>query len=666
MNSQRHDLPMDDIVRKISTILRQPIVGLTAACLAIITTQHLFVHGFHYPMLLLLAHLVVGLVLDSSLGSKHTACWNSSIWVLLYTGLITAAALVFGYQSSLHLRNTTFLVMVLSLNWDSMIYRPAPWNIPDFGFSLGTAVRHACFFVCAALLYAQEKRLAGRRDLLLLGSVLCTVLTRRAWGYGVWGVDDGANPVSRRTSAVVLGAAIPLVLFVFFTQELKDMSDFRLPAVIVRLLAVNVLAVALLLYSGDIFGQRESAYGLCLGVRDPRLRWVLCSVFLVAVIEFDNQILQPRPSKTTAGQWMAFTVSSLATLDVYSACDILGDHVKIPALTQYSDEPPDEEEEGLFEPGSEQSLQPSGREYVGGLAKAAAALSMYSALAALTFVLLLCYGTSHSQAGPTSVQSPDRNSTYDVDVVIARYEEPLAKVAEDIDAILRTQGMAGLRTRIFLYNKSDVPLVGTDQVPRFPLADEVVVEDRPNVGRESETYLSHVLDQSGDLSPHVLFLQAEPHELQELKARIDQYFVGETSFLSLSYSGDSCLDCDHCWDLGGWHGDASTIRDIFQASNPGGQQCRDLSLTYRGQFIVSARRTRQIDPRVFQSVRRRILDDDDDEEEDGGEIGYTIERVWGVIFGCPRVSSSCPSLSSGLLGNRGAVEDCQCLDGDGT
>lgn len=52
--------------------------------------------------------------------------------------------------------------------------------------------------------------------------------------------------------------------------------------------------------------------------------------------------------------------------------------------------------------------------------------------------------------------------------------------------------------------------------------------------------------------------------------------------------------------------------------------------------------------------RSRLLSDE--------RFGFTLERSWGTIFQCPRISERCPTLLSGWIGNRAAVEDCQCVD----
>ena len=48
-------------------------------------------------------------------------------------------------------------------------------------------------------------------------------------------------------------------------------------------------------------------------------------------------------------------------------------------------------------------------------------------------------------------------------------------------------------------------------------------------------------------------------------------------------------------------------------------------------------------------------------------FGFTMERLWGLVFGCQGKMEGCPSLVAGAIGERfgrrgGDVGSCQCLD----
>lgn len=79
-----------------------------------------------------------------------------------------------------------------------------------------------------------------------------------------------------------------------------------------------------------------------------------------------------------------------------------------------------------------------------------------------------------------------------IDLVVARYNEPL-----DWLALFESQP----DFRIFVYNKGE-PYTNP----------HATVIDRPNSGREAETYLFHILHTYDSLSPYTVFLQGNPFD----------------------------------------------------------------------------------------------------------------------------------------------------------
>ena len=85
-----------------------------------------------------------------------------------------------------------------------------------------------------------------------------------------------------------------------------------------------------------------------------------------------------------------------------------------------------------------------------------------------------------------------------VDLVIARCNEGLDWLAPFCEK--------GLVDRVFVYNKGAIPIAPPQcKIP-------ILVECRPNEGRDIEAYLYHVAKYYDCLGDYTLFLQANPHD----------------------------------------------------------------------------------------------------------------------------------------------------------
>jgi hypothetical protein len=76
-----------------------------------------------------------------------------------------------------------------------------------------------------------------------------------------------------------------------------------------------------------------------------------------------------------------------------------------------------------------------------------------------------------------------------MDIVVARYKENIGWITHD-PSIYKD-------CRFFVYNKGP-------KIPNYPTIDI------PNVGRETETYFRHIVENYDSLAEHTLFIQAEP------------------------------------------------------------------------------------------------------------------------------------------------------------
>lgn len=254
-----------------------------------------------------------------------------------------------------------------------------------------------------------------------------------------------------------------------------------------------------------------------------------------------------------------------------------------------------------------------------------------------------------------------------VEFVISMYKERVDEVAY---LISRLKSIPNLReSQVHIYVKDDEANV--EWVQQGTGADIVTI--LPNIGREGETYLNHIINNWNNLAKHTVFLQADVHNPREFYPRIGDYFDPErTGMLNLGWSGQVC-NCEDCGDRFGFKDTTHIFPEIHDRIN-GSAVCDQVLLSYKGQFIVSAQRIRGVDISVYHDLHDALVDENSwahQEEYLQGRpdtmsapvFGYTMERLWNLLFQCNSmaVAWKCASMVSGSRVG-GSIEDCQCFD----
>lgn len=311
---------------------------------------------------------------------------------------------------------------------------------------------------------------------------------------------------------------------------------------------------------------------------------------------------------------------------------------------------------------------------------------LVATIGAISFLLALTASASIDTLprGPTAILDLSYQPKSRFDIVVSMYKEDPESVKRMIDrfqatALLHSLDFEGRKARVIVYTKN--PATDLDILRNATGADLVIQLE--NSGREGGTYLQHIVTRWNSLAEQTMFVQAHAHNMQELIPRIDNYLVHNTGMLSLGFSGIAC-PCGQCSDRWGWEDQTHNIPRMYEQIY--GEPCLDLQpilLSYKGQFIVSARRIRGVQRELYTQLRRSITGEDDDLRHDVTDaadadqhghmnrsssrsylFGYTMERMWGLIMQCAideRMAASCPSLLSGS-GWGGNPQDCQCLD----
>lgn len=301
------------------------------------------------------------------------------------------------------------------------------------------------------------------------------------------------------------------------------------------------------------------------------------------------------------------------------------------------------------------------------------------------------------------------NSRRKVDIVISHYNEPIDELKTLVDRIQNLESISPLQPRFFVYTKGNIDLSEASEAFN-EICDEIEWISMPNVGREAGTYLSHILTRWDDLAAHTIFIQAELHSSRGVFNRLNRNFIPliNESSMSKSYSTgvlslgtdskgkqargfyglgmtSKITTCQDARDRHSWHDifgifpylfdNLPTLADTFCTQNK-------IPLSYKGQFLVSAKRIRQVPRNVYLDLNKAVTTSEGwghniegpakgaggyDDGTSHPIVGYSMERAWYVLFGCIEqdLTRNCPSMLSSLIWSWTGSDDrmaCQCLD----
>ena len=284
----------------------------------------------------------------------------------------------------------------------------------------------------------------------------------------------------------------------------------------------------------------------------------------------------------------------------------------------------------------------------------------------LIWGLYTCLNFSAPQHARHFTLDRDYEPTTPLEVVISMYKEPVEDVRELVSRLKTVPETSGASVTIYIKDKE----ADTERV-RLSIGVDKVIK-LPNVGREGETYLNHINNRWDSLAKHTIFLQADIHNPREFYTRLQKYFVARhTGFLSLGWS-DVCK-CEECGDRFSWSDNAGLF-PWYHSKISNSTECRNVLLSYKGQFVVSAARIRGISKMIYNDLWHNFIDENSwahkpdflqgrPDSMSAPDFGYTMERMWNLLFQCSDmdIAWKCPTLLSGWrLG--GDVEDCQCFD----
>ncbi|KAF2869135.1 hypothetical protein BDV95DRAFT_112948 [Massariosphaeria phaeospora] len=262
------------------------------------------------------------------------------------------------------------------------------------------------------------------------------------------------------------------------------------------------------------------------------------------------------------------------------------------------------------------------------------------------------------------------NPAIATEIVLSMYKEPIEEVTTLVSTLRNMPSLSD--SKVHIYIKDDE--ADSEKIKQLTGADKVT--SLPNIGREGETYLYHILHEWDNLAKHTVFLQADVHNPREFYPRIQDYFdPARTGMLSMGWSGHLC-NCAHCGDRWQFWDNTHLFPRIHARinNNSNATSCAHVLLSYKGQFIVSAKRVRGAGKPVYEYLHDAFVDENSwahqqeylqgrPDSMNAPDFGYTMERMWNLVFQCesPDVAWKCPTLLSGKRAG-GSVADCQCMD----
>ncbi|WVF67721.1 hypothetical protein IAT40_002480 [Kwoniella sp. CBS 6097] len=278
--------------------------------------------------------------------------------------------------------------------------------------------------------------------------------------------------------------------------------------------------------------------------------------------------------------------------------------------------------------------------------------------------LLLCLSLLHTGIAPllsseNALRRKTWSQTSDYDIVVSHYSEELEMMRDTIKQVSERLPLKATR-RVIIYSKGPKSENKEGMKELLDMADEVV--GLPNLGREGETYLSHIVRHyetpSTNLAEHTIFMQPHLAWHWVFLPRLERLIQPNTGFVSFGpYINHTCGKDS----TGQSFPRMADIYSIFRAD-----LCppEPVVATWAGQFMVSRQRILENQQRAYANIKAKFHEPTDhwiwkegwwNNEPSNPTLGHALERSWPMIFNCTDAS-----MAETCGEGHGAT--CQCLD----
>ncbi|KAH8725035.1 hypothetical protein GQ44DRAFT_707671, partial [Phaeosphaeriaceae sp. PMI808] len=588
-----------------STCFYKRIVWLLCATLSLLSARYLLVESnIHYPLQLYFSQLAVtGLVAllpwqgTKGLGHERSKPQRAMAWGTMYsTASICFMALstICALQAILHFNNLPTLVMITAIAYFAenlllLVFRIIPYKRAE--------ILRTCGLVSASigLLYT-DHRLSVPGLVASILAMLFAGAARALWKVAnIQSPEAGAANMRHTGRFVIIGALVGVMWVLVFrtTHEIFAIDFASLP-----LLAFNALTSALALTMGRsiMFPMDFEVADTFAWTDDTSVRQNLDALTLLLYTGTVGCLstLLTRRSYTNLYQicccwvvasWCIASRSPLATHNAqpsaHSTYELLD--VAVPSTE-------DRSTSGLTEGNPHTEMLANSR-------KAGTLLKLLLAGVGVVLWLAYAYLNYFLPSEPRSPALLDLSYTPQpsVEIVISMYKESPNEVGKVIQNLKSNPALSDAHTIIYIKDSE----ADNNDIKQQTGADRVT--SIPNIGREGETYLNHIINKWDNLANQTIFLQADIHNPREFYTHLNYYYSRpKTGFLNLGWSGAVC-NCQNCGDKLSWQDNTHFLPQIYtQIHNS--TDCNHILLSYKGQFIVSAARIRGIDKKIYQSL----------------------------------------------------------------
>eukprot|EP00891_Asterochloris_glomerata_P007636 jgi/Astpho2/7636/Aster-x0778 len=222
-----------------------------------------------------------------------------------------------------------------------------------------------------------------------------------------------------------------------------------------------------------------------------------------------------------------------------------------------------------------------------------------------------------------------------LDIVIAKHHKPTSVLLPWLKELTMLEAVMDMYTTVVIFNKDEEfrPNIEYDMRQELDLAVPLHVQQLPNVGRETETFLRYIVHRYTSLPTHVLFVQDEAHNVDHLLSSVQETFRPDTEYLTLnSWKGRVTTDGD------AYHTFEHHIVPYLWAVSTQTLFPHDGYLAaYNSQFLVSKNRILHRPLSAYKFLLNVLHQPDADpvlQLPSAHLAGYVIERLWNALFDC--------------------------------